>query len=231
MDRFNRPDGVLFHVAAVDYETGVIVRAAEQGAPGTQEREIERHRDVPGPANLQGMQKRREPKTVSVDLPARIEPSVESRRRLLHAQDTDFRGEIRIDGEEPGAWRKFSCRHIGVSDLAEGVDASIRSASAMDHHPTTNQLLQRLLQMILHRIIGGLALPPSKPPSIVGNRKLEPFVSSFHAQLLKHRLGIEPALENELRRRLVDDFAALLGIPAGLVQRSLRSNRREPLVP
>src|SRR4030095_2840662 len=47
MDRFNRPDGVLFHVAAVDYETGVIVRAAEQGAPGTQEREIEWHGNVP----------------------------------------------------------------------------------------------------------------------------------------------------------------------------------------
>jgi hypothetical protein len=137
MDRLNRPDGVLFRVAAVDHEAGVIVRAAEQRAPGTQEREIERHRDMPRAANLQGVQKGPGPETITVNLPACIEARVEFRRSLLHAEDTDFRGEIRIDGEEPSARREFPCRQIGVSDLAEGVDASIRSAGAMDHDPTT----------------------------------------------------------------------------------------------
>ena len=127
---------------------------------------------MPGPANLEGMQKRPGPETICVDLPTRIEPRVKIWRCLLHAQDTHVGKEVRIDGEQPSARGESSCGHIGVSDLAEGVDASIGSPRAMDHDSTADQLLQRALQMILHRIVRGLTLPASESPTIVGNGKL-----------------------------------------------------------
>ena len=56
------------------------------------------------------------------------------------------------------------------------------------------------------------------------------FHQPVHRASSQHRLRIEPALEDELRGDLVDDFAAFLHIASDLVERALRGDGGEPLV-
>ena len=112
-----------------------------------------------------------------------------------------------------------------MRDLAVGVDSGIGAAGAVDDDAAAAQAREGLLDVILHGVASGLALPAAEGGAVVGDEEFEAHGSA------QHGLGVEPALQDHLRGDLVDDGAALFDVAAVFVEDALGGDGGEAFVP
>jgi hypothetical protein len=91
----------------------------------------------------------------------------------LDFHNADRIRQVGIEGQQPFPKAQASVWDIGMRALRLGVNASIRAARAMHGDVLLTQSKERLLQIILHRLATGLALPSIDSSPMVGDFQLQ----------------------------------------------------------
>jgi hypothetical protein len=119
--------------------------------------------------------------------------------------------------------------------LREGVNSSIRSSGSVNAHTFAADAFKRSLKVILNRVAMGLALPACKRSAVVGDDYIQP---PRHPKSSRHLSGvrdvltsIEISLQYHLSRDLIDIIAGSVRLFAGFMQRLVRGNCRQSLIP
>ena len=108
---------------------------------------------------------------VAVDLRAGRSPGVEIRRRLLEGEDPDVLGQDGVERpQEDSVGQLEGAAKAG--HLAQGVDAGVRPARAVDDGPLLGDLPDRLLEDALDGPAVGLALPAAEIRAVVAEDEL-----------------------------------------------------------
>src|SRR5678816_2446938 len=113
------------------------------------------------------------------------------------------------------------------------------------------EVSERALEKILHRVAAGLALPAAKWTAVVSDQQFQTLdffcphevrwkipvrTPNLRKHAIRQRLfrrcaGIKIALQDELRRHLVDDGAAITHVATAFMQGALRCHGSETFVP
>ena len=64
---------------------------------------------------------------------------------------------------------------VGMGALCQGMNAGVGPSRSVDAHRFSCGLSKRPLQMILHGVAMGLALPSGERTAVIGDDQLEPF--------------------------------------------------------
>ncbi len=135
--------------------------------------DIEIVAERPAPAS-QKRRTRGRPRSHPVCVPPghRVVPRVEVQRDLFDRRHPDVGGEDRIQGPLERARIPPARQHRG-RDLARRMHARVGPAGAQHARGARGQLLERLLQLALHRACIRLRLPAVEPGTIVMKREFE----------------------------------------------------------
>jgi len=172
-------DGIaalVFAIAAVGGKGGEIMLALAMEAGGFEEGEIEGMGNVPGEAGLQRGKNGAGPEAVAVGFSYGIEAGVEIVRSESDVHDPDGRREVDIEGALPGGEiHAAGVRDVAVGHLAEGMDAGIGAAAAVDGDGGRGFEYFRdgCFEEILHGIAAGLALPSGEGTPVPGDGEAE----------------------------------------------------------
>ena len=178
------------------------------------------------------------PDAVAIDFPFGGEARVERIWNEAAPHDPNGRRQDAVQRGNPTRRRVAANRQIHMRALRDRVHARVRPAGAMDAHLCGADLLEGPFEVVLDCISVGLALPSGKGRAVVGYDELQPGRHLVVRPNLRFRIAIprrlqpvEIALQNHLRRHLVDEASRIPRLLAAFAQGTMRSHCGETLIP
>lgn len=166
--------GLFRFVAPGGGEGAEVVGAAKEGEGFFEGIRIELPGEVPGEAGEEGGKDGGGGEVVGVGFAEGGEAGVEVVGNFFAVEDADGGGELCIESRDPvDRVHGQGGRGVEVCDLAEGVDAGVSPAGAMDAEGFFGDDGEGVLDLLLNSVAIGLDLPPTEGASVVGDGEFE----------------------------------------------------------
>ena len=156
----------------VDLKRGEVMAAEECLRPLAHRLDVERTRNVPDIAMLEGRDERAVRDPIPVGLRDRVEAGMKLRTGIFDRDDAHVDGQ---DGVQRALQRRDVVRgaRTDARHLPERMHAGVGSARTMHRQRTTLERRQRLLEQPLNRHAFGLTLPANVVRSVVLDGQLQ----------------------------------------------------------
>ena len=172
------------------------------------------------------------------------EAGVKTGRRHFAFEDANGGRHVAVEGALPfGGRHAVFLRRIEMSHLAERVDAGVGAAGAVEGIFCRPRSRGGGLERVLDGVAAGLGLPAEERAAVVGDGQFQShsdgerfpvrgsgFRVSCGPSVVCLALRVEIILEDDAGGGLVDDGAAVLGVPAGGVEMFLGGDGGEAFV-
>ncbi len=171
---FDRAIGARHRLSPVCRERREIMPANKQLRGGCETATVDWRRHVPHPPQLVRWEDAIVPNPVAIRFP---DGRISGMKTLPHVgapQDTNRRGEVRVQSEWPLRCRERPLRQFDMRALRQGMHTGIGATSAVHAQLGTRDRGESLLQVILNCVAAGLALPSGKRCTVIRDDELQP---------------------------------------------------------
>ena len=170
-------DGVDFVGVAFCGEGGEVVGALEELSGGAQQGLVDGKGDVPSAVAFRGTEDTIVPDAVGVDFSGGAESCVEGARGFGAVEDAECGDQACVEGAGPLFEGQPVGGHVGVGNLAGGMDAGIGAPGAVDDDSVADEVGEGAFDGVLDGASVALALPAVEGGAVVGDEHPQPQVA------------------------------------------------------